>query len=77
MIITIFFIGCGVTVVQAMQAWLMDISKKAQTLSAALNHSAYNIANANCAWFGGLAIAVGYGWAARDPVFILVRATAT
>ena len=30
--------------------------------SRALNHSAFNIANALGAWTGGLAIAAGYGW---------------
>ena len=33
-----------------------------QTLAAALNHSAFNTANALGPWLGGMAIAAGYGW---------------
>jgi MFS transporter, DHA1 family, inner membrane transport protein len=47
----------------ALQTRLMDVGKDAQVLSAALMHSAFNIANALGAWLGGVAIAVGYGWA--------------
>jgi DHA1 family inner membrane transport protein len=31
--------------------------------TAALNHTAYNIADAQGAWLGGVAIAGGLGWA--------------
>jgi DHA1 family inner membrane transport protein len=41
----------------------MDVGKEAQVLVAALNHSAFNVANALGAWLGGVAIAGGYGWA--------------
>jgi DHA1 family inner membrane transport protein len=40
----------------------MDVAADAQTLAAALNHSAFNVANALGAWVGGLTIAAGYGW---------------
>ena len=40
----------------------------AQTLAAASNHSAFNIANAIGAWLGGLVIAWGYGFAATGYV---------
>jgi DHA1 family inner membrane transport protein len=40
----------------------MDVAEDAQTLAAALNHSAFNAANALGPWLGGLAIAAGYGW---------------
>jgi DHA1 family inner membrane transport protein len=39
----------------------MDIAEDAQTLAAALNHSAFNVANALGPWLAGLAIAAGYG----------------
>ncbi|HEX4376303.1 MAG TPA: hypothetical protein VHZ99_04030 [Steroidobacteraceae bacterium] len=39
----------------------MDVAGNAQGLAAALNHSAFNIANALGPWLGGLAIAAGYG----------------
>ena len=42
----------------------MDVAADAQTLAAALNHSALNIANATGAWIGGLVIAAGLGYTA-------------
>jgi DHA1 family inner membrane transport protein len=58
----LFLIGCGMSVVPALQTRLMDTAHDAQTLAAALNHSALNLANALGAWFGGLSIAAGFGW---------------
>jgi len=46
----------------ALQIRLMDVAGDAQTLAAALNHSAFNMANALGAWLGGLAISAGLGW---------------
>jgi DHA1 family inner membrane transport protein len=40
----------------------MDVAGDAQTLAAALNHSAFNVANALGALFGGMAITAGYGY---------------
>jgi DHA1 family inner membrane transport protein len=45
-----------------LQARLMDIAVDGQGLAAAMNHSAFNFANALGPWAGGLAIAAGYGW---------------
>jgi DHA1 family inner membrane transport protein len=60
-----FFIGLsGVALTPALQIRLMDVADDAQTLAAALNHSALNIANAGGAWMGGLVIAAGYGYRA-------------
>ncbi len=39
----------------------MDVSGDAQSLAAALNHSAFNIANAIGPWLGGMAITAGFG----------------
>lgn len=58
----LFLIGGGIAVVPALQTRLMDTAQDAQTLAAALNHSAFNLANALGAWFGGLSIAAGFGW---------------
>jgi MFS transporter, DHA1 family, inner membrane transport protein len=51
-----------IAIAPALQIRLMDVAGDAQTLAAALNHSAFNIANALGAWLGGLAIAAGYGY---------------
>jgi DHA1 family inner membrane transport protein len=42
----------------------MDVAHDAQTLAAALNHSALNIGNATGALLGGLVIAAGFGYSA-------------
>ncbi|MEE3848852.1 MFS transporter [Gordonia sp. LSe1-13] len=54
----------GASTIPALQTRLMDVADDAQTLAAALNHSALNIANAAGAWLGGLVIAAGYGYRA-------------
>jgi MFS transporter, DHA1 family, inner membrane transport protein len=58
----VLLIGTGFAVVPGLQTRLMDVAADAQTLAAALNHSAFNVANALGAWTGGLTIAAGYGW---------------
>jgi MFS transporter, DHA1 family, inner membrane transport protein len=61
----LFLIGAaGSAIGPALQTRLMDVAHDAQTLAAALNHSALNIANAAGAWIGGLVIAAGYGYTA-------------
>ncbi|MBN9028962.1 MAG: MFS transporter [Rhizobiales bacterium] len=67
-----FLIGCGFAAGPAIQTRLMDVAADAQTLAAASNHSAFNIANALGAWLGGLVIAWGYGFAATGFVGALL-----
>jgi MFS transporter, DHA1 family, inner membrane transport protein len=59
----IFLVGTMFAAGPALQTRLMDVGKEAQVLAAALNHSAFNVANAIGAWLGGVAVAAGYGWA--------------
>ena len=54
----------GSAISPALQTRLMDVAADAQTLAAALNHSALNIANAAGAWIGGVVIAAGLGYTA-------------
>lgn len=54
-------IGLGGALATVLQTRLMDVAGDAQSLAAALNHSAFNVANALGPWLGGLAIAAGYG----------------
>jgi MFS transporter, DHA1 family, inner membrane transport protein len=58
----------GSVLVVNLQLRLMDVAGDAQTLGAALNHAALNLANALGAWFGGLVIAAGYGY--RAPALV-------
>ena len=58
---SVFAIGLGGALGPILQTRLMDVAGKAQTLAAALNHSAFNAANALGPFLGGIAIAHGYG----------------
>ncbi|MFD1331162.1 MFS transporter [Methylopila musalis] len=60
----LFLIGGCLAIGPALQTRLMDVAADAQTLAAALNHSAFNLANALGAWLGGLVLLLGYGWTA-------------
>jgi len=55
-------VGVGGALGTVMQTRLMDVAGDAQALAAALNHAAFNAANALGPYLGGLAIAAGYGW---------------
>ena len=57
-----FLSGAGVALAPALQTRLMDVAADAQALAAALNHSAFNVANALGAFLAGAAITAGYGW---------------
>ncbi|MEX3958603.1 MFS transporter [Trinickia sp. EG282A] len=60
--IVVFLIGIGGALGTVLQTRLMDVAEDAQGLAAALNHSAFNTANALGPFLGGLAIAGGFGW---------------
>lgn len=64
-----FFVGfAALAMGPALQTRLMDVAADAQALAAALNHSAFNTANALGAWLGGLAIAAEFGWTSTGPI---------
>ncbi|MFC9998567.1 MFS transporter [Nocardia sp. NPDC127526] len=64
-----FLIGAsGAALAPGLQTRLMDVAHDAQTLAAALNHAALNIANAAGAWLGGVVIAAGLGYTAPAAV---------
>jgi len=60
--LNVFFIGFGGALGTVLQTRLMDVARHAQGLAAALNHSAFNFANALGPLLGGMAIAGGHGW---------------
>ncbi|WP_415835626.1 MFS transporter, partial [Corallococcus soli] len=60
--LVVFLVGCGGGLSSVLQTRLMDVAGEAQTLAAALNHSAFNVANAVGPWLGGMAVAAGLGW---------------
>ena len=61
-------IGTMVSLSPALQTRLMDVAADAQTLAAASNHAAFNVANALGPWLGGMAIGAGLGWTATGYV---------
>ena len=70
--VNVLLIGTTVAIGPALQIRLMDVAGDAQTLAAALNHSAFNMANALGAWLGGAAISGGLGWASTGWVGALL-----
>ncbi|GAA4337799.1 MFS transporter [Pigmentiphaga soli] len=68
----VLLIGTIVAIGPALQIRLMDVAGDAQTLAAALNHSAFNLANALGAWLGGLAISAGLGWSSTGAVGLVL-----
>ena len=70
--INVFLLGTIVAIAPALQIRLMDTAGDAQTLAAALNHSAFNTANALGAWLGGVAIASRLGWTSTGWVGVVL-----
>jgi len=70
--INVFLVGTLVAIGPALQIRLMDVAGDAQALAAALNHSAFNLANALGAWIGGVAIGAGLGWTSTGWVGALL-----
>ncbi|WP_407938197.1 MFS transporter [Motilibacter peucedani] len=61
--VSVLLLGAtGSAMIPALQTRLMDVAGDAQSLAAAANHSALNIANALGAWLGGVVIAAGHGY---------------
>jgi MFS transporter, DHA1 family, inner membrane transport protein len=72
---TVFLIGASGSVsLPALQTRLMDVAGDAQSLAAAGNHAALNIANALGAYLGGLVLAAGLGYTAPAVVGALLAA---
>ena len=67
-LVDVLAIGFSAALATILQTRLMDVAGEAQALAAALNHSAFNVANAIGPLLGGLAIAAGWGWASTGYV---------
>jgi DHA1 family inner membrane transport protein len=70
--LNVMLVGTAVALGPPLQIRLMDVAGDAQTLAAALNHSAFNLANALGAWLGGITIAAGLGWTSTGWVGMLL-----
>ncbi|WP_431279817.1 MFS transporter [Leifsonia poae] len=63
LLISLFVIAAACAALSpTIQTRLMDVAHDSQSIAAALNHSALNIANAAGAFLGGLTIAAGFGY---------------
>jgi DHA1 family inner membrane transport protein len=67
-LLDVFAIGVGGALATVLQTRLMDVAGDAQSLAAALNHSAFNMANALGPWLGGIAIGAGFGLVSTGTV---------
>ncbi|MDD2001939.1 MFS transporter [Pseudomonas putida] len=70
----IFAIGTMAALSPPLQTHLMDVASEAQTLAAASNHAAFNVANALGPWLGGLAISAGLGWSVTGYIGAITAA---
>lgn len=62
MALSALLLGLGSGMVVPLQTRLMDVADDAQSMAAAMNHAAFNAANALGPWAAGLALAAGWGW---------------
>lgn len=70
MLIVVLCVGVGGGLGSILQTRLMDVAGEAQTLAAALNHSAFNTANALGPLLAGTAVAAGFGWGSTGWVAV-------
>ncbi|WP_256842783.1 MFS transporter [Ornithinimicrobium cryptoxanthini] len=68
-VLTVFLVSVmASSLVVVLQLRLMQVAGDAETIGAASNHAALNMANALGAWLGGLVIAAGWGYQAASWV---------
>lgn len=70
MLLSSFLLGLGSGMVVPLQTRLMDVAGRAQSMAAAMNHAAFNAANALGPWLAGLALAAGWGWRSSGVVAV-------
>lgn len=63
-------LGLGSGMVVPLQTRLMEVAGKAQSMAAAMNHAAFNAANALGPWLAGMALAAGWGWRSSGVVAV-------
>ena len=68
MTVAILLLGLTAGLVIPLQMRLIEVAGEAQTLAAALNHAAFNAANALGPVLAGLALTAGFGWGVTGQV---------
>ena len=74
MVLSSFLLGAGSGLVLPLQTRLMDVAGRAQNMAAAMNHAAFNAANALGPFLAGMALAAGWGWRAPGLVGMVLTA---
>lgn len=72
MLVSVALVGFGGGMVVPLQTRLMHVAGEAQTMAAALNHAAFNAANALGPAVAGAALAAGWGWRSTGWVGVLL-----
>lgn len=72
MIASALVLGLGSGMVVPLQTRLMDVAGHAQSMAAAMNHAAFNAANALGPWLAGLALDAGWGWRSSGAVGVVL-----
>ena len=73
LLLSLFVIAAACSALSpAIQTRLMDVAHDSQSIAAALNHSALNMANASGAFLGGLTIAAGFGYLSPIAVGVVL-----
>lgn len=62
MVLSSFLLAAAAGLVVPLQTRLMDVAGEAQNMAAAMNHAAFNAANALGPLLAGAALAAGWGW---------------
>lgn len=70
MVLSALILGMGGGLAIPLQTRLMDVGGQAQSMAAALNHAAFNAANALGPWLAGMALTAGLGWRSSGLVGI-------
>lgn len=70
MVLSSFLLAAGAGLVIPLQTRLMDVAGRAQNMAAAMNHAAFNAANALGPFLAGMALTAGWGWASSGYVGI-------
>lgn len=74
MILSSFLLALGAGLVIPLQLRLMDVAGPAQNMAAAMNHAAFNAANALGPFVAGLALGAGYGYGSNGLVGVALTA---
>ncbi|WP_374928091.1 MFS transporter [Kytococcus sedentarius] len=72
MLVSVALVGFGGGMVVPLQTRLMHVAGEAQTMAAALNHAAFNAANALGPAVASAALAAGWGWRSTGWVGVLL-----